>query len=120
MLGMALEPIAAREVAETPTLFKSFMGFVDGRYKTVGQLLEIYRERSRSLLPGEDQEDHLRVERFVRDMAGNRWTSDLVLRIGVFAGTVHLIDGTHRSMAYLACLDIGVRPERLPGLHIDC
>lgn len=96
------------------------MGYVDRRYKTVGQLLAIYRERSEALLPAEDQADDLRVDRFIGDMANNRWTSDLVLRIGVFDGTVHVIDGIHRSMAYLACLDAGISPDRLPGLHVDC
>jgi len=120
MLGMALKPISPRELAETPTLFKSFMGYVDRRYKTFGQLLAIYRERSKALQPAEDRADDLRVDRFVRDMASNRWTSDLVLRIGVFDGTVLVIDGIHRGMAYLACVDAGISPDRLPGLHVDC
>jgi hypothetical protein len=120
MLGMALKPISPGELAETPTLFNSFMGYVDRRYKTFGQLLAIYRERSKALQPAEDQADDLRVDRFIRDMASNRWTSDLVLRIGVFDGTVLVIDGIHRGMAYLACVDAGISPDRLPGLHVDC
>jgi hypothetical protein len=120
MLGMALKAISARELAETPTLFDSFMGYVDRGYKTFGQLLAIYRERSKTLRPAEDRANDLRVERFMRDMAGNRWTSELVLRIGVFDGTVLVIDGIHRGMAYLACIDAGISPGTLPGLHVDC
>ena len=120
MHGMALRPISSGELAETPTLFNSFMGYVDRRHKTFGQLLAIYRERSAALQPGEDQANDLRVDRFMRDMASNRWTSDLVLRLGVFDGTVLVIDGIHRGMAYLACVDAGISPDRLPGLHVDC
>jgi hypothetical protein len=120
MLGMALRPISPGELAETPTLFSSFMGRVDRGYKTFGQLLAIYRQRSRMLQPAEDQANDLRVDRFIREMAGNGWTSDVVLRIGVFGGKVLVIDGIHRGMAYLACVDAGISPDMLPALHIDC
>jgi hypothetical protein len=120
MLGMALKPISVRELAETPTLFESFMGYVDRRYKTFGQLLAIYSERSKALQPAEDHANDLRVDRFIGDMASDRWTSDLVLRIGVFDGTVLVIDGIHRGMAYLACAYAGISPGTLPGLHVDC
>ena len=116
---MALTPISSAELAETPTLFNSFMGYVDRRYKTFGQLLAIYGERSKAIQPAEDEANDLRVERFMRDMAGNRWTSEVVLRIGEFDGTVLVIDGIHRGMAYLGCVNAGISPDRLPGLHID-
>jgi hypothetical protein len=119
MAGMALMPISSAELAETPTLLNSFMGYVDRRNKTFGQLLAIYRERSKAIEPAEDEANDLRVERFMRDMAGNRWTSDLVLRIGEFDGTVLVIDGIHLGMAYLACVDAGISPDRLPALHVD-
>ena len=117
---MALERLPAATLAETPTLFHSFMGYVDRRYKTVGQLLAIYRERSSALDPAHDRADDLRVERFMKDMASNRWTTEVVMRVGVFDGTLLLIDGIHRGMAYLACIDEGVSPERLPTLCVDC
>jgi hypothetical protein len=117
---MALQPLSASELANTPTLFAGFMGYVDGRYKTMGQLLAIYRERSGTLDAAEDSADDLRVERFAQDMAGNRWRDGVVMRIGVFDGAVLVIDGIHRGMAYLACLDAGVSPERLPALQVDC
>jgi hypothetical protein len=117
---MALQSLSASELANTPTLFAGFMGYVDGRYKTMAQLLAIYRERSRTLDAAEDSADDLRVERFAQDMAGNRWRDGVVMRIGVFDGAVLVIDGIHRGMAYLACLDAGVSPERLPALQVDC
>jgi hypothetical protein len=120
MVGMALEPLAPAELAGTPTLFTSFMGYVDRSYKTVGQLLTIYRERSNSLGAGEDHANDLRVDRFMDDMASRRWTSEVVIRIGVFDGTLLVIDGIHRGMAYLACLEQGISSERLPALCIDC
>ncbi len=116
---MALMPISSAELAETPTLFNSFMGYVDRRYKTFGQLVEIYRERSRAIQPAEDVANDLRIERFIDDMASNRWTSEVVLRIGEFDGTELVIDGIHRGMAYLACVDAGISPERLPALHVE-
>jgi hypothetical protein len=119
MAGMALVPISPAELAETPTLFNSFMGYVDRRHKTFGQLLAIYRERSKAIGPAEDEANDLRVERFMDDMASNRWMSDLVLRIGEFDGTVLVIDGIHRGMAYLACVDAGISPDRLPALRVD-
>jgi hypothetical protein len=117
---MALEPLSAQELADTPTLFASFMDCVDRSYKTVGQLLAIYRDRSKTLQAAEDRADDLRVERFMEDMASDRWKADVVLRIGVFDGVVLVIDGIHRSIAYLACMDAGIPRSRLPALQVDC
>ncbi len=117
---MALKPISARELADTPTLFASFMGYVDRRYKTIGQLLAIYQARSKALPPAEDRADDLRVDRFMHDMAASRWKGDVVMRIGVFDGTLLVIDGIHRAIAYLACVEEGISPNRLPALHVDC
>ena len=117
---MALELLSAAELAETPTLFASFMGYMDRSYKTVGQLLAIYRESSSPLDAAEDHADDLRVDRFMDDMASNRWTADVVMRIGVFDGTLLVVDGIHRGIAYLACVEDGISPERLPALCVDC
>ncbi len=38
---------------------------------------------------------------------------------GVFDGTLLVIDGIHRGIAYLACIERGISPDRLPGLHVD-
>ena len=70
---MALQPLSAADLAGTFTVLATFMGSEETRYKTVGQLLEIYRERRRELTAAEDHDDDLRVERFARDMAGARW-----------------------------------------------
>ncbi len=117
---MALKPLTAQELTDTPTLFSSFMGYMDAHYKTFGQLRAIYRERSRALRAGEDQADDLRVERFITDMSSNRWSTDVVVRVGLFDGTLLVIDGIHRGIAYLACMEKGISPERLPALLVDC
>jgi len=118
---MALEPLSAEELAETPTLFASFMGYVDTKYKTLGELRAIYRERSKALHAAEDRADDLRVDRFRDDMASNRWRAkNVVMRIGVFDGTLLVIDGIHRGIAYLACIEEGISPDRLPTLCVDC
>jgi hypothetical protein len=123
---MALEPISPKQLAETPTLFASFMGYVDTekrtdtKYKTFGQLRAIYRERSKTLRADRDRADDLRVDRFIDDMASDRWSSNVVLRIGVFDGTMLVIDGIHRGIAYLACIEQGISPDRLPALRLDC
>jgi hypothetical protein len=117
---MALKPLSAKELAETPTLFASFMGYMDRSYKTFGQLLAIYRERSKALRAAEDQADDLRVDRFMSDMASNRWKADVVMRIGVFGDTLLVVDGIHRGIAYLACIEEGISPDRLPPLHVNC
>jgi hypothetical protein len=116
---MALRPLTAEELAQTPTLFASFMGYVDTSYKTLGQLRAIYRERSRALGAAEDEADDLRVDRFIEDMASNRWSSNVVMRVGVFDGTMLVIDGIHRGIAYLACIERGISPDRLPALHVE-
>jgi hypothetical protein len=116
---MALVPLTAEELVETPTLFASFMGYVGTSYKTLGQLRAIYRERSRALPAAEDEADDLRVNRFIDDMASNRWSSSVVMRIGVFDGTLLVIDGIHRGIAYLACIERGINPDRLPPLHVE-
>jgi hypothetical protein len=120
MLGMALQPLSAKELAETPTLFDSFMGYMGTNYKTFGQLREIYRERSKALPTAEDEADDLRVDRFIDDMANDRWKTNVVMRMGVFDGTPLVIDGIHRGIAYLTCIEDGLSPERLPALHVDC
>ncbi|MEA2313842.1 MAG: hypothetical protein QOI03_534 [Solirubrobacteraceae bacterium] len=120
MAPMALKPLSAHELAHTPTLFASFMGYVDRSYKTFGQLLAIYRERSKTLAAAEDQANDLRVERFIDDMACSRWEADVVIRIGVFDETVLVIDGIHRGIAYLACIEEGIAADRLPALHLSC
>jgi len=120
MLVMALRSVSAKELAETPTLFASFMGHVDTSYKTLGQLRAIYRERSKALHAAEDRAEDLRVDRFIDDMASGRWNADVVMRIGVFDAAVLVIDGIHRGIAYLACIEKGISPDRLPALHVDC
>jgi hypothetical protein len=115
---MALRSMSAGELAETPTLFSSFMGYVDPGPKTFGQLLSIYRERRGAMRPEEDAADDLRVERFMGDMADRRWREDVVIRIGEFDGTVMVIDGIHRGLAYLACVEAGISPDLLPPLHV--
>ena len=117
---MALRPLSVEELAGTPTLFASFMGYMGRGYKTFSQLLAIYRERSQTLRAAEDSANDLRVERFMNEMASNRWDADVVLRIGVFDGTVIVIDGIHRGLAYLACVEQGVATDRLPALHVNC
>jgi hypothetical protein len=117
---MALVPLSARELADSPTLFASFMGHMGSSYKTVGQLLAIYRKRSKTLHAAEDPADDLRVDRFMDDMASKRWRTDVVVRIGVFGGSVLVVDGIHRSIAYLACIEEGISPDRLPVLHVNC
>jgi hypothetical protein len=96
------------------------MGYMDRSYKTLGQLLAIYRERSKTLSAAEDQADDLRVDRFMDDMASNRWKADVVVRIGVFDGTLLVIDGIHRAIAYLACIEQGISADRLPAVHVNC
>jgi hypothetical protein len=123
---MALQSLSASELADTRTVLASFMGQsireaeMLGNRKTVGELLEIYRERSKMLPPAEDSAEDLRVERFIDDMARGQWSSDVVVRIGVFDDTVLVVDGIHRSIAYLACVEEGVDRARLPPLHVDC
>jgi hypothetical protein len=116
---MALVPLSAEELAQTPTLLASFMGHVGTSYKTFGELRAIYRERSRSLSAAGDGADDLRVERFIEDMASKRWSSGVVMRIGVFDGTMLVIDGIHRGIAYLTCIERGISPDRLPALCVD-
>ena len=53
-------------------------------------------------------------------MASDNWRSDLVIRIGEFDDTVLVVDGIHRAIAYLACLERGISTARLPALHVDC
>src|SRR5205823_13780212 len=117
MARLALSP---GELSNTSTLFSSFMGNADTSYETVGELLAIYRERSETLRAHDDPDDDLRVDRFMADMAGDRWTDDVVVRIGVFDDTVLMIDGIHRSIAYLACAQNMSSAGRLPALRLCC
>jgi hypothetical protein len=117
---MALQPMTPDVLAATPTVFSRFMGEGDGQKQTVRELLVIYRERSKALRAAEDRADDLRVERFMDDMANERWREEVIMRIGVFGGTTLVIDGVHRAIAYLACVEQGIRAERLPALCVDC
>jgi hypothetical protein len=123
---MAIQSLSTSELAGTRTVLASFMGQSigevrkPGNRKTVRELLEMYRERANTLAPEEDSGDDLRVERFIDDMARGEWGSDVVVRVGVFDDTVLVVDGIHRSIAYLACIEEGVDRARLPPLHVDC
>lgn len=117
---MALQPLSAPALADSPTLFASFMGAEASGYKTVGELLDIYRARTRGAGSFDDRDDDLRVDRFMADMAREEWSSDVVIRIGVFDEQQLVIDGIHRGIAYLGCVRDGIRPERLPALRVDC
>jgi hypothetical protein len=117
---MALQPMTPNALADAQTVFARFMGAGDASRKTVRELLAIYRERSRALRASEDRDDDLRVERFIDDMANERWRDEVIMRIGVFAGTTLVIDGIHRAIAYLACVEQGISCERLPALCVDC
>ena len=119
MSTMALQTLSAEELARTPTLFASFMGHMGTRHKTVAELLAIYRERSKALLPDKEVAEHRRVDRFMAEMAGNRWRDDVVVRMGVFDEAVLMIDGIHRGIAYLACSET-ISADRLPALHVSC
>lgn len=116
---MALVPWSPTDLQMAPTLFASFMGERGDTYRTVGQLRAIYRERSLVLNAAHDDADDLRVERFAADMAGGRWQDDVVMRIGEFGEDVLVVDGIHRGIAYLSCIEAGVSPARLPALHVD-
>ena len=117
---MALQPMTPDALAKTPTVFARFMGEGDERNKTLSELLAIYRVRSKTLEPVEDRADDLRVQRFMDDMANERWRDEVIMRIGIFDGTTLVIDGIHRAIAYLACVEQGISPERLPALCVDC
>ena len=116
---MALQALSPSELAATPTVFSSFMGKPGRRFKTVAELLGIYRERSAAVGSGVERCEHLRVERFKADMRGDGWKDSVVTRIGVFDGRVLLIDGIHRAIAYLACIQDGIGADRLPALCVD-
>jgi hypothetical protein len=92
----------------------------DAGYKTFAQLRAIYRDRSRALDAAQDSADDLRVERFRDDMASKRWRANVVMRIGEFDGKRLVVDGIHRGIAYLACIEQGISPDRLPALCVDC
>jgi hypothetical protein len=119
IIEMALQPLTPVELAETRTLFASFMGHTDESYLTLGQLRATYRERSPELSVSDDRDDDLRVERFKRDMASGRWRDDVVMRIAVYDDTTLIVDGIHRGIAYLSCVEEGLAPERLPALHVE-
>jgi hypothetical protein len=116
---MALRPLSPHDLAHSQTLFRGFMGDRADDRMTLGELRAIYRERSLVLRPDEDRADDLRVERFAADMAGGRWTGEVVMRIGEFDGDVLVVDGIHRGIAYLSCIEAGIGPELLPALHVD-
>src|SRR5437588_8691273 len=117
---MAIEALSPQELADSRTLFASFMGCGGRSRRTVGQLLAIYRDRRSGMRHAGDPDDDLRVERFIGDMAGRRWRENVAIRIGVFDGEALVIDGIHRAIAYLACVEDGVAAERLPALGVEC
>ena len=117
---MALQPLSPAELADSQTLFASFMGDDSDARRTVGQLRAIYAQRSPALAPAHASDANLRVERFAADMAHGRWRQDVVMRIGEFGSEVLVVDGIHRGIAYLSCIDAGISPQRLPALRVDC
>jgi hypothetical protein len=117
---MALQSLSASELAGTRTVLRSFLGETVQERKTVRELLEMYRERAGALPAEHDGADDLRVDRFIDDMAGDGWGTNVVVRLGVFDEDVLIVDGIHRGIAYLACVEEGMTTDRLPPLHVDC
>ncbi len=56
-----------------------------------------------------------RTHLVTEDMAGNRWRGSVVMRIGVFDGTLLIIDGIHRGIAYLVCVEKRAQPGASSG-----
>src|SRR5262249_16242516 len=101
MCGMALHLLDPPDLAPPPPVLADFMGRNSARRRTMAERVEVYRQQSPMLSPADDRDDHLRVQRFIEDMAARRWRAGVVVRIGVFDGTVLIIDGIHRGVAYL-------------------
>jgi hypothetical protein len=80
--------------------------------KRYADLVEIYDRCHESW--HDDPSDDLRIDKFVEDMKAGSWTGSIVIR---FDGTV-VVDGIHRGIAYLKCVNDGLNPSNLPPIQV--
>jgi hypothetical protein len=116
---MTLVSLAPDDLGHILTFITGFMcDHTTKSYKTYSQLLAIYQSCRDTWTPGDDKSNDLSIIGFVNDMTNRKWRGQIAISLGVHEGRVLVVDGIHRGVAYLDCLNGGVPPQDLPRLYL--
>ena len=105
------EYISSEELKNLNTLIKEFMLDRSGYEKTFSELLKIFNESKDQIK--DDNSDDLRILNFYNDMKNKKWTGDMLIQVDE---NKKVLDGIHRGVAYLKCIEEGVSEKDLPKI----
>lgn len=110
---MQAEEIGADSLPARRTMITGFMCELTEHEKTYTELLEIFARDQEILAEQGDPSNDLRVIPYEADMLAANWADPIV-----FVEDQHgrIVDGIHRGIAYLRCIQAGMAPKALPRL----
>ena len=86
-----------------------------GNEKTFKELINIFNESSIKMTASEDLSNDFRIFDFVNDMGSGKWRGPVPLKVDE---GMRVIDGIHRGIAYLKCVEKGIDKESLPIIQM--
>jgi len=107
-----MKQVNANEIKKMNTLIKEFMTDRSNNNKTFKQLLKIFNSCYKKFSP--DPSNDLRILKYSRDMRNNKWRNSITLVIQ----NDQVIDGVHRGIAFLKCLEDDCREKDLPKIYL--
>src|SRR3989338_8994304 len=111
---MNMYRIDAVELSRTKTLITNFMLETSSNFKTFLELVMIFENNYQQIV--DDRSDDLRILRFTEDMANWNWNGDIIIQ----SQNGIAIDGVHRGIAFLRCVNLKEIPEnKLPYVYVS-
>lgn len=107
--------ISSEELSNRITLIKAFMCDRSDNEKKFSELLKIFKESSQKMTPSEDESRDFRILDFIEILKQKKWIGPLFF---VDDTSGKILDGIHRGIAYLICIEDGVSAKDLPRLII--
>jgi len=84
-------------------------------HKTFYQLVNIFNSCFQTYTPENDISNDLRILSYIEDMKNSRWKNPIYITYK----NGEVIDGIHRGIAYLKCINDGISPEILPDIFLE-
>jgi hypothetical protein len=107
--------IAADDLKNMNTLIREFMIDRSTSEKTFAELLEIFNTACDRMTPTQDKSNDFRILCLADAMKKGNWIGDITISVDA---TLKVLDGIHRGIAYLRCVQAGIQEAHLPKLII--
>jgi hypothetical protein len=115
---VTLVSLSPDDLGQVLTFITGFMCDRSTSYKSYTQLLAIYRSCKDTWRPHDESND-LRITDYISDMKYGKWRdANIVIQLGIWQDRVLVVDGIHRGVSYLDCLNDGISPQHLPPLYL--